>query len=500
MSLEVIVAHHRIAIHACSCFPYHPLFLFLYLRCGQDTTMEIFASNKKQRIIFHDEPDIISNVPDCIIGHILSYLPTKDAVRTIILSKTWESKWTHITNLNIDDVLISERTRENRERFINFVNRVFQNLSSKRIHTFTLNLSRLFTRKENPCYFLPEWINSALELEVQNLCVEYITNKRYNLSISLLPSTSLVHLDLNVYCNIILSSSNYFRNLKVLKLCKIRFVGDHLSNQEDMVLNFPVLELLYVKDCSWLNVKNIIIEAPVLEKMTLLFEIEYNIEPWSPTFKVLSIRLHTFCYSGNLVGDIILSNPLSIVQAWINVTRSVKACKFLQQFREVNFLKLSSSTIQGLCRDKDYASTLPMFQSLIHLELELSSSFLYEKILLNLLSKSPILKNLEILFDKHESDKNLLTSKNLPHCFLSSLKDVTIRAYYWCANNLSLTKYILENTEVLEKLILKVPLTKKRQVKKELQIPNVSNSTILQVEKMTQNELASCLYYFHYPL
>ncbi|KAK7280973.1 hypothetical protein RIF29_08581 [Crotalaria pallida] len=460
--------------------------------------MEILASNKKQMIALHDEPDIISKLPDSIIGYILSYLPTKYAVRTSVLSKEWESKWTHITNLSIEDAM-SEQTRENRQRFVNFVNRVLQNLSSKKIHTFNLHLSRLFSRKENQCYSLPEWILSTLNLEVENLCVEYITNKRYNLSISLLPCTSLVHLELNIYCNLILYSSNCFRNLKIMKLSKIRFVGDRLSNQ-DVVLNFPALKLFYAKYCSWSNVKSIIIEAPLLEKVSLVFQSEDNNEPWSPTFKVLSMNLKTFYYIGNLVEDIILSNPFSVVHAWVNVNRSAKACKFLQQFRGVSFLKLSSTTIQGLRRDEVYASTLPMFQSLIHLALELSSSFPYEDVLMNLLDKTPILKNLEIAFDFDRPDKNIVMPKNLPYCFLSSLKDATISTYNCCANSLSLTKYILEHTKVMEKLTIKVPVSKKGQVRKELQIPNALNPTILQVEKIAKYQLACYLYSFHFPL
>ncbi|KAK7281496.1 hypothetical protein RIF29_09547 [Crotalaria pallida] len=292
-------------------------------------------------IALHDEPDIISKLPDSILGHILSYLPTKYAVRTSALSKEWESKWTHITNLSIEDAL-SKQTRENRQCFINFVNKVLHKLS--------------------------------------------------------------MHLELNLYCNLILYSSDCFRNLKIMKVSKIRFVGDRLSYQ-DVVLNFPDLKLFYAKYCNWSDVKNIIIEAPLLEEVSLVFQSEDNHKPWSPTFKVFSMNLKTFYYIGNLVEDIILSNPLPVVHAWVNVNRSAKTCKFLQQFLGVSFLKLSSTTIQD--------------------------------------------------FDR--SDKNIVMSKNLPCCFLSSLKDVTIRTYNCCVNSLSLTKYSLENTKVMEKLTIKVP-------------------------------------------
>jgi len=41
-----------------------------------------------------EEGDILDNkLPKSIIIHILSFLPTKDAVRTSILSKRWEHRW-----------------------------------------------------------------------------------------------------------------------------------------------------------------------------------------------------------------------------------------------------------------------------------------------------------------------------------------------------------------------------------------------------------------------
>ncbi|GAU28178.1 hypothetical protein TSUD_313370 [Trifolium subterraneum] len=50
--------------------------------------------------------DRLSSLPDEVVEHILSYLPTKDAVATSFLSKRWKSQslWRSQFNLHFDDI------------------------------------------------------------------------------------------------------------------------------------------------------------------------------------------------------------------------------------------------------------------------------------------------------------------------------------------------------------------------------------------------------------
>ncbi|KAI3412712.1 uncharacterized protein J3R85_017058 [Psidium guajava] len=57
------------------------------------------AGTSKQTIGQKDDEDYISLLPDCLIHHIFSYLPTREVVKTCVLSKTWRSVWTTVSDL-----------------------------------------------------------------------------------------------------------------------------------------------------------------------------------------------------------------------------------------------------------------------------------------------------------------------------------------------------------------------------------------------------------------
>ncbi|XP_074290084.1 putative F-box/FBD/LRR-repeat protein At2g05300 [Silene latifolia] len=83
--------------------------------------------------------DRLSSLPDPIRAHILSFLPTKDAVRTGILSNTWRALWTQLPILDFRWLMLPRSLAVNkyfgrrdnddvltiRELFYNFLDRAF---------------------------------------------------------------------------------------------------------------------------------------------------------------------------------------------------------------------------------------------------------------------------------------------------------------------------------------------------------------------------------------
>ncbi|XP_057444870.1 F-box/FBD/LRR-repeat protein At3g14710-like [Lotus japonicus] len=190
--------------------------------------------------------DMISNLPDFIIGRILSLLPTKDAVRTSVLSKNWTYKWTFITDLHFEDKGRYSNRIVRRSLFLSFVHRVLLYLNSSSIQSFSLTISE----KYEPCH-VDHWISAVVSRRVKKLCI-YSKKEQAFSSHSLMKYKSLEELVLNVYhCEIGFPTFALFSSLTVLNLSGIQF-SDISSNKSGKVhLNFPVLRTYKTNNCSW---------------------------------------------------------------------------------------------------------------------------------------------------------------------------------------------------------------------------------------------------------
>ncbi|XP_061999455.1 F-box/LRR-repeat protein At3g26922-like [Rosa rugosa] len=206
---------------------------------------------KRLKIVSDNTPgpqlyvDSISALPDALISHILSSLPTLDAVRTTVLSRRWNNQWTSIQNLDFDEGNDYFRTaHSDRDRFTRFVNRVLLSRDSSDIQKFTLLFNKAHFR-HNPS--TADWICTAVRRNVVALRLEYIAG-------------TSIQMPRSVF------------TCKTLRILTLRFIGRYITFDPPTSGCFPSLESL-----------KITVRDPVEHEMEKLFS-------FCP--KLVNLRVH----------------------------------------------------------------------------------------------------------------------------------------------------------------------------------------------------------------
>ncbi|KAI4333444.1 hypothetical protein L6164_018257 [Bauhinia variegata] len=171
----------------------------------------------------------------------------------------------------------------------------------------------------------------------------------------------------------------------------------------------------------------------------------------------------------------------------------IKACVLLKEFSGVQSLKLGHKMVQVLAHANDYVSTLPLFTNLVSLELALHDSLPSQEILLNSLRKTPILQALIFLSGLANFEKDILSSEEVPHCVVFSLKVVELKILDRYRAALRLGRYLLENCRVLELMSSRLCMVdakdKIERLRQELlSTPRASSFAEIKVDEMSNEE------------
>jgi len=270
------------------------------------------STHKKHKV----NEDIISKLPDSLITHILSCVPTKDAARTSVLSKRWIDCWTFITKVNLDDSVFYSPKRKKKSggktHFINFVNRALLLTKSNSAESFSLVITNKYDIS-----LLNTWISCILKRNVKKLSISTkleLPFSAYTSHILFNYSYKLEELVLEMrYCSIKVPpcSSYYtcsFGSLNVIKLCGIIFTMD-----ESLGILFRTLKKFEMKNCCWLSTDDVTLElnAPLLESVLIKQDLmSVNREPHSCKIKFSASCMKEFTYCGyGMSQAIILSDP-----------------------------------------------------------------------------------------------------------------------------------------------------------------------------------------------
>ena len=150
--------------------------------------------------------DRISNLPDSLLCHILSFLPTNEAVVTTILSSRWKPLWTLIPKLDLEDNSISDHT----------VYSVLAQHAAPILQNFTLTW-------RSPCRssHLNKLIHTAISRTVQQLDLQIECGRLFELPHTLFRCKTLVVLELSGEIKLDPPLSFQLPSLKILRLYEI---------------------------------------------------------------------------------------------------------------------------------------------------------------------------------------------------------------------------------------------------------------------------------------
>ncbi|AET03049.2 putative F-box domain, FBD domain, leucine-rich repeat domain, L domain-containing protein [Medicago truncatula] len=415
--------------------------------------------------------DRLSGLPDSILCHILSFLPTRTSVATMnLVSRRWRNLWKHAQVFDFD--FDCDGVSADYERFRFFVNSVLALRKSRDIQKFHLTIT-------SDCQFMSDIQNNYVEmwicaatgphLQELSLIIPSYADQIVKLSPSLFMNCSnLVSLSLDGAFEVeVKHSSVYFPSLKRLRL------GELIVDSEVSFLSgCPMLETLEIG--FYLN------NIPLTE-VTRLKSTNHNFT-WS---------YFEFYVNSRFIKLGIVGSFHSMLEAFLYVFSLHESECFdpiLYLFGDYNdykddggdyvHLKMCHSTLKWTLHAPvlDY----PEFRQLNHIKFILPC--FNSNLLVTVLHKCDMLKFLIIQSDKEEhSPLRTLEPQSItvPGCLKSHLTYIQIEGYQGCEDELAFAEYILRNGLVLEAMLIYVdasmdPTNKYCSVKRLLEIPRGS--------------------------
>ncbi|CAL1352579.1 unnamed protein product [Linum trigynum] len=416
--------------------------------------------------------DRLSSLPDHVLSHILSFMETKYAVSTAVLSRRWEDLWTRVSSLDLERVftpqlLIEAMSRETDAleirdlEFCRLVNKVMgqhKDLNSVRRlrFRFTDDHGELF---DKGLVFGPPM--EEIDVKIHGCPGNGSRQQRWRC----VPENfyTLKNLKVAKLSGVILGAINesvFLPSLKILQLCEVgiedfeslgRFISGcpalenaHLesckpSNQSEKAMievSLPCLKSLVIKDDGNRDgpMCPIVMEAPKLEDLHLreFADLHFKGITPLPCLHTADVDVGKECRTS--VHDLI---------------------RLLAGISNAKTMVLSRHTLSHLSAVDDDVQ-LPVFPNLAHLTIQIGGCSGSSWVLHALLNSASKLQSLVIVLGDTIGPmgmrwENLETART-PECLLSSLEEIEIQELQVCGEEKKMIAYLLKAGAVLKKV------------------------------------------------
>ncbi|ESQ39592.1 hypothetical protein EUTSA_v10000888mg [Eutrema salsugineum] len=398
--------------------------------------------------------DRISELPDILLTQILLNLPTKDSVKTSVLSKRWEFLWLSVPGLDLKVKDFPSRGK-GLESFID----KFLNLNQEsRMQKFKIEYKKFEDEQL-------VWIATAIDRGVQHLDVE--TGIGPDMPHNFYKSNTLVSLKL---VTIGIVDPGFVVSLPCLKIMHFEDIvyDDEPLIIEKLISGCPVLvDLTVIRRTElsdvlrFLRVRSQTLKRFRLTFKYLLFSKEYSVEIDAPRLEYLSFK-------DNQSDLIVIKNLNSLSMIDIDTEFVVNfggsplepedlrkrdtIRDFLTGISIVRHMIISQPTLEVLYVYSKLGP-IPKFPNLYRLDAALSSSLL--QFLPAFLECCPNLKNLILDFAVSAQPEQSELSY-VPQCLSLTLESVEIKQLIMREETgIKLVNYFLKNSAVLKKFTVR---------------------------------------------
>ncbi|KMS98482.1 hypothetical protein BVRB_4g091770 isoform A [Beta vulgaris subsp. vulgaris] len=391
--------------------------------------------------------DRISGLPDHIICHILSFLPTKYAVATSILSARWKYLWTSVAILDFDArlhrelyPLININANQGSEiTFQNFVNRVMLLNDIPHIQKF-----RLIYECHNSPAPICTWLHVAISRDILELELDFflsVQKEFIRFPRKFFMSNTLVVLKLS-RMPFTVPSFVCFPMLKILEIRRVMYLDDKCT--QNLLLGCQVLEELVIEETTREKPRVIDISIHTLKYFSFSYKFVTDISVDCPyKFFINAPNLEYFHVKGRISDEFVVKNLETLINAHLDLRHTAvpadnyslchqRVCNLFKGLANTKLLMLSNDLVQLLCAVHDL--NLPRFFNLTTLSLGIGVDFCWKKLVIEFIKCSPdlevlILNNKQgIIRDIDELRKT--PPRSMPEYLLSHLKNIFIQEIY----------------------------------------------------------------------
>ncbi|VYS68627.1 unnamed protein product [Arabidopsis thaliana] len=222
--------------------------------------------------------DIFNGLPDDVLVKILSFVPTKVAVSTSILSKRWEFLWMWLPRLDFGSpktdlqafLNTCQYDKEEEVGLVDFIDKKLPLHRAPVLESLRLNFYLYQYNTHIEPEYIKRWIEIAVSRHVRVLEISYECWDENIFPSSLFTCKSLVTLKLDNVVLIDVPSTVSFPSLKTLQLDSVTFVEG--KSLQDILSICPVLDDLSVICSVHQDVKEFTIIVPSLQSLTLFID------------------------------------------------------------------------------------------------------------------------------------------------------------------------------------------------------------------------------------